>query len=391
MRGVKRLRGERGSVLFIVMVLSMALAFGVTVLLHQGQVEARATSVRLGSVRALYDAYGELELAKTVINEADYDASGHNLAVQAALGQPDRRIAGTDVVVEPLTGPSGTWYTLTVSRPYEGVYERVVSLAFREIDFFSSYNLFVSDDPAGISGSPVGAIHTNEQIQFYFPGGVYRHSVTAVGGRAYKSGATADNTAILGPFNDAVGRIDIDYEGSDRYSLTFIESNVEAMFRFDATLDTKLQFYPSSGAQWVHVERWSKPEIRTSTYQHLLGYDAVNPHEEEYTYVERVSTGFETRTRDVQVFDHYETVQDEVQTPIYVDDVRTVSVPVYRTDTGTKWVPVYRYDTLYKTETKMVWISVDGSSGGTTVGGDDGSLGYWAPQPTFRIRRAPHR
>jgi hypothetical protein len=375
-----RRAGAGGSVLIMVMILSMALGFAVMVLLQQAQVDAQATRVRMGSIRALYEAYAELENAKTLIGSANYDTEGNNLAVLDALSQGDHKLPGTGVVIEPLTGNSGTWFSMTATVPYDGVYERVVTQTFRAIDFFSSYNLFVANDPAGISGSPVGAIHSNKEVQFYFPGGVYRHSVTAAGGATYKAGATPENTTMSGPFNPSVARIDIDYEGSDRYSLNFIQSNVDPSVSFDDSQDTRLRLFIQGGEQWVAVERWTKPQINTVTENVLVAYNYVNPHEETYTYTERVSAGFETRTRDIQVFDHNETVYDAVENPVYVSDVRTVQDPVYRTETRTRDIPIYRTDTLYRTVTRNVWVPVTDATGGTTVAGDTGQLGYWAPQ-----------
>ncbi len=372
--------GERGTILLFVMVLAVVLAFGVTVLLQQGELEARSTRVRLGSIRALYEAYGELEKARSLIASSNYDRTMRNEVIQEALASHEGRIPGTNVTVTRMTGSDGTWYRLTARVPYAEFYERVVTQAFREVDFFSSYNLFVADDPAGISGCPIGAIHSNERIQFYFPGGLYRHSITAVDGHEYRSGATSSNTRILGPFDDHVARIDLDLSSSDRFNLDYIKANTEPVFYFDSSLNTKIRLFIQSAQQWLHVERWSKPEIRYVEYQALVGYDYVNPREEEYTYTERVSAGFETRTRTVQVLDHYETVQVATQIAVYVTDTRTVQVPVYRTETATREVPVYRTETRYRTETQNVWVPVDGSEGGTTVGGDSGSLGYWMPQ-----------
>ena len=380
MRAEWETRGERGTVLLFVMVLSVALAFAVTVLLQQGELEARATRVRLGSVRALYEAYGELEKARSLIASSPYDRTMRNEVVQAAVSSADGRIPGTLVEIARMTGSDGTWYNLTARVPYAEHYERVVTQAFREVDFFSSYNLFVADDPAGISGNPIGAIHSNEKIQFYFPGGLYRHSLTAVQGHEFKSGATPENTQILGPFDDGVARIDLDLSSSDRFNLDYLRANTEPAFYFDDSLNTKLRLYSNSGEQWIHVERWTKPEIRYVEYQAFVRYDYVNPRDEEYTYTERVSTGFETHTRTVQVLDHYETVQVPTQLAVYVTDTRTVAVPVYRTETATREVAVYRTETRYRTETQNVWVPADGSSGGTTVGGDSGTLGYWMPQ-----------
>jgi hypothetical protein len=357
-------RRREGAILILVLILAMAFGFLVTFFLNQNQVQARATRFRLGAIRALYDGYSELEKAQAAIGASSYDAGGHNQAIAAALARADRKIDGTEVKVARLTGTDGTWYSLTVAVPFEDS-ERIVTETVREIDFFSSYNLFVSEDPAGISGSPIGAIHSNKGIQFYFPDGLYRHSVTAVDGVSYKAGATPDNTTVSGPFNPNAGRIEIDYDGSDRFNLNYIQSSAEAAFNFDGSKDLKLRLYPQGGVQWVHIEEWSKPEVKTITETVITGYQNVNPHEETYSWTERVQTGTETRTRDVQVLDHTDTVQEPVNVPVYVSDVRMVSVPVYRTEERTRMV------------TRRVWVPMTSGTGGTAVGGDNGQLGYW--------------
>src|ERR1041385_1002841 len=159
-------REERGSVLVIILILTIAFGFLMTFFLEENQVQARATRFRLSSMRALYQAYAELEKAQRIITVSPYDADGHNLALTTAVAAADKKLAGADVAVEKLTGVTGSWYKLTAAVPYEDA-RRVVSQAVREVDFFSSYNLFVANDPAGISGSPVGAIHSNKTIQFY--------------------------------------------------------------------------------------------------------------------------------------------------------------------------------------------------------------------------------
>lgn len=383
---------EGGNILFVVLVFAFVFGFLVTFFLVHNEVEARAARFRVASTRALFLAYGELEKAKRVIGEAPYDAAGKNLAIQDALALADRKIAGTDVQIEPLTGAAGTWYRMTVRVPFENS-ERIVSQVLREIDFFSSYNLFVSEHPAGVSGHPIGAIHTNRDVQFYFPGSVYEHSITAVEGATYKAGATAENTTITGPFNAAADRIDLDFESSDRFNLNYIAANVEPEFAFDSTVDVRLDFHVLNGEQWVTVEEWSKPKVEVVTEQVIVGYNDVNPHDEEYTYTERVQIGEEERTREIQVFDHYETVVEEKQVPVYVDDVRDVQVPVYRDEIASREVPVYRDETRTREKTVKVWVPLDTVEGGTAVGGDGASLGYWADQvveETYTVQVIDH-
>jgi hypothetical protein len=383
---------QRGSTLTLVLVLAMALAFSMVFLLEQGQVQARAGRFRLESVRALYLAYGELAKATAIIGRAGYDLSGRNLALTAAMEDPERKIAGTDVVIEKLTGPEGTWYSMTATVPFEDS-ERVVRQAVREVDYFSSYNLFVDRDPVGISGTPIGAIHSNRSVQFYFPRGFYRDPVTAVEGFTYKGGATPENTTLAGASNPAAQHIDIESLHSDRFNLNSIEANADPAFKFDETVDVALKLYIKNGEQWVQIEQWTQPRIDLVDELVIVGYNEVNPREETYTYTEKVSLGFVEKTREVQVFDHYETVLEEYQEPVYVSDTRDVQVPVYRDETRIRQKEVYRTETRTRTVIKKVWVSLD-SSDGTTVGGDGtGSGGYWVDmevEETYTVQVFDH-
>ena len=133
--------------------------------------------------------------------------------------------------------------------------------------------------------------------------------------------------------------------------------------------------------QRVTIEEWTKPTVTQITENVIVGYNDVNPREEDYTYTESVSAGFETRTREIQVFDHYETVMVEQQQPVYVEDTRTVSVPVYRDEVQTQDVPIYRDEIRTRTETQTVWVDASGDpGGGTAVAGTGSSSGYWAEQ-----------
>ncbi len=393
---VRRRRAETGSVLTLVIVVAVSVGFLLTVLVQKGYVQSKDSRFRIESTRALYEAYGELEIAESIIAESEYSSEGKNLAIQAALAHPEKRIAGTDVTVAEMTGSSGTWYSMTVRVPYADHYERVVTQPVREIDFFSSYNLFVSEDAAGVSGAPVGAIHSNRDVQFYFPNGDFKHSVTAVEGHSYKAGATEDNTSITGPFNPTGERIELDLGSTDRTNLDHIATNAEADFAYDETIDVGLNFYIVDGKQWVEVEKWSQPATNEITEDVIVGYDLVNPREETYTYTEEVSAGFETRTREIEVFDHYETVLVDVDEPVYVTDTRVVQEAVYVDEVKTREVPVYRDEERTRTVTQQVWVTLDGDgsggAGGTTVAGD-GTVGYWAEQEveeTYTVQVVDH-
>lgn len=350
-------RREEGTVLLFVLVLCMVFGFLISYCMQQSAIQTRDAWIRLSSVKALYDAYAHLETAQKVIELSDYNSNGKNKEIQDALARADKKIDGTDAVVAELTGPAGTWYSLTVSMPYADNYERVVQQVLREIDYFSSYNLFVSEDPAGISGAPVGAIHSNDQVQFYFPNGSYSSSVTAVNGFDYKVGATAANTQLLGDYNDHVDSIALDTTSNDRFNLTYIRDHAEPGFSFPSNEDLKIRFYTSGDTQYVTIEQWTQPRVDTVTQDVIVGYNAVNPHTENVTWSEWNFTGYVTETRTGEV-------------PVY--ETQTVSV--------TQQVPIYESQARTREVTRLVWVTGSSGSGGTTVGGDSSELGHYEYQ-----------
>lgn len=361
----------------------MSMVFGVVVLfvVEQGHAEAKQARFRLSATEALYESYGELEKARLLIREAGYDGTGRNSVIQNALLQPGRRIPGTRVILDPLPGDaSGAWYSMTARVPYETHYERIVTQPVREYDYFSSYLLFVDKHPAGISGQPLGSIHTNRSIQFFFPGGIYRYPISAVEGAEFHAGATLDNTELSERFNPAADPVALDSALGELGGAGFdeIAEQVTSDFNFaDPGLDVALELFVKDGSQWVKAETWTRAVVQDKIQDVVVGYKDVNPHDVTITKTTQVSAGFEERTRDVQVLDHYETVTETKEVPVYEDATRTVDVPVYKFVEDTVDVPVYK--TATRTVLKQAWIPLDDSSGGTTVGGDgeDANLGYW--------------
>jgi hypothetical protein len=340
--------------------------------------QARADRMRRESVQALYDAMGQLELARVAISGATYDKEGRNAVVRQALESDDKQIAGTDVTCEPMTGESGSWYLLTARSPYDdGQSERVVRRAFRDRDYFSSYNLFVSDDPAGIAGTPVGAIHTNRQLQFYFPGGVYRHAVTAVGGAAYRAGATADNTTLAGPFNANIPRIELNLEGDRNFGFQALKTKALPGYRFPANRDVKITLERQGGDQKLLVELYSQPRIDQRDQQIFAGFKQVNPHEVTQEVQEKVVVGQETKTRWVDV-DEWVEVPVVRRTPVYRTEMQDEQVPIYRQEQRTRAVPVYATVTKTRQAPRQIWVEDEAAfSGGTAIGGDGGKPGHW--------------
>ena len=318
---------KRGGVFLIVLVLSMSLGFMVTFFLAESQARVSGARTRLGSMEALYDAFGELEKARALVQESGY-AGGQNAVIQAALVASDNKIPDTEVVVEEIPNVSG-WYNMVATIGYDSQYERIVSQTVREVDFFSSYNLFVANDDAGVSGSPVGNIHSNETVNFYFPNGLYRNSVTAVDGFGFvaASGATPENTTLSGAYNPAANRIDLDFEGDDpRFSITAVKEQAkDGGYYTDDSVFLKL--YRKGSEQWLRIQNYTDRKVEKTI----------------------------------------------TKAPVYKNVKDTSAAKVKKTKTVTdKSAPKVKKT---KKVTKNVWVPTSG--GGTTVGGEGSGSGYW--------------
>ena len=369
---------EGGWTLLATLVIMLIVGSLMTFLLIQAQGQAQASRVRRESVQALYDAFGQLEMARVQICRADYDFFGRNKVVVEALESQDKKIPGTNVSIHALTGANGTWFLLTARSPYDdGHSERVVRRIFRDRDYFSSYNLFVAADPVGIAGSPVGAIHTNKQIQFYFPNGLYRHSVTAAGGSVFKAGATEENTRLVGPFNDHIDPINIDLEGDENFGFNALKRNVFEEYSFPADQDVKITLERQGGDQYLTFEAFTKPRIEYEAREVFDHWNYVNPHEVEEEVQEKVQVGTETKTRTVTVYEDVEVTVTR-QVPVYRTETQYRDVPVYRQEERTREVPIWGKETRTRMVEKKVWVwdPID-LDGGTAVAGDGGRTGHW--------------
>ncbi len=374
--------GERGTVLVpvvILMVVGAALILVDATLLRDQWADAR---FKQNSQQALYNAYGDLALAQMQIANSGYD-SGRNLVLRDAL--TSGFVDGTGVEVTELI-PDGFWFLLTARETFDGG-ERVVEQLVREIDSFASYNLFVAEHPVGISGEPVGAIHTNRDLQFYFPDGIYRDTITAVEGHNFKSGATDANTSILGLFDSNFHTVDMDENGAATNNLSLLKASAEADYSFPSDVEVGLRLYRNADEQWIEVSTYSPPTVETvdqiteksvEVGGHWETYYVDVPvytdstkivPEPVYKWVDDVKTepvyGMVEKTKQVPVYDW---VPTDVKQPIYEDQPKVVTVDVFENQTKTKKV------------IKDVFIPVSGGGGGSAVGGESGSLGFWTKQ-----------
>ncbi len=310
---------ERGSVLLVFVFLTVVLGTSVAFLMTNTRTAWSDFDSRFESDRALQEAIGQLEIARWEVRSSTYTNSGSNDALQEAIGTgvlPD-----SGVQVAEVTGAPG-WYTITASADHRNG-TRIVQQTVRETESLSSYNMFVWEHPIGISGQPRGSIHTNRHLEFFFPDGLYRDSVTAVEGHQHVAGATEDNTTMLGAFDSASDPVQLDFMIDQDSLLNEFRANVEADFLIPEEHEADIRLYRVGSEQWVEIKEFGKP------------------------YTEQVT---KTRNKKREIGGHYETV--------------TVSEPIKEQQTTYVEKPVY----------KDVWVETEG---GGSIAGSNGSSGYY--------------
>ena len=308
-----RSRLQKGSALSIMLILAMGVGSVVTSFLGRTLVEQSRVSQRAAHVRAYRQALGQLELAKSIINQAPWVA-GQNTAVMAALGANPPVIPGTGVYVES-AGPA-RWYRLVSCGDFAD--QTAAATAFmRDGTPYVSYNYYVEEHPLGISGRPQGKLHTNQDMQFYFPNGFYDGYVSSVNGYTYKAGADATNTTLAGgsdPATDVKDLLDlIDFTSLQSQAAVVTPPNLEAVVTL---LDANVQ-----------IDLYDKPTI--------------------------------------------------VQVPV----LKTKSVVVgHSWQNYSYWVYKKVWQWVNVQKSKKVWVPVDPNATGGDVGGGGGAGGYWQTQ-----------
>jgi len=432
MGSARRERAERGTILLVVVFIATAIA-GLALLGSSRVVtETRHHRVLENESQAYNDAFAQIHLAMNVVNTSAYDEENRNLALREAIaGQFGGTAAGATGTTQTTKGggtastggsvvetsgeswlddPDGVLHGLienTGVRVYRGrdyirrlqklrgeevtevdpfgdsdrffVLEaagragdtvRLISALVRETTPFSSYVFFQNQHTLGVSGAPLGMIHTNSDLAFYFAGGRYQSPVSAVNGFEYRGGATPDNTFIADGNSDAVP---INLQGVD-----FTDLQAKAnLYVGQAGLDAEVLFFNKGE---VRIKPYTKPRWDTTTQTYttkvLVGYTT-----ETTQQWQNVQVGTQQVQKTRQVLDHYETETYREKQIIYktVTETYTVDVPVYETQTVTKTrqVPIYSTRTVTKTRQVKVFVPYDtgGDTGsGTTIGDSGGGV-----------------
>ncbi len=247
---------------------------------------------------------------------------------------------------------------------------RLISALVRETQPFSSYVFFQNEHTLGVSGAPLGMIHTNSELAFYFPNGRYQDAVSAVEGFEYRGGATQDNTYIADGNPDALP-IALD-------KVDFEDLRTKAnLYAGQPGLDAEVLFFNQGQ---VRIKPYTKPRwdtiTKTSTTQVLVGYTTQTTQQ-----LQDVQVGTQQVAKTRQVIDHYDTETYKEKQTIYktVTETYTVQVPVYETQTvtKTKQVPIYSTRTVTETRQVRVFVPYDTSAtsgSGTTIGDSGGGV-----------------
>jgi hypothetical protein len=428
MGSARRERAERGTILLVVVFIATAIA-GLALLGSSRVVsETRHHRVLENESQAYNDAFAQIHLAMNVVNTSAYDDENKNVAIREAIAGQFGGTVATAVEVTKTTesaysakeegvdgwmdDPEGVFHGFiqgTNVRVYQardyikriqklrdtdltdvdplgdsdryfileaagraGDTVRLVSALVRETQPFSSYVFFQNQHTLGVSGSPLGLIHTNESLDFYFANGNYQDAVSAVKGFGYKSGATAENT-FLADANPDAAAISL-----DKIDFPDLQSKAK-LYNGAAGLDAEVSFLNKGQAR---VKPYTKPRwdtvTTTTTTKVLDGYTTQTTQQ-----TQQVQVGTQQVQRTRQVIDRYDTVVTWVTQPVYTTQTETytVQVPVYENQqvTTTTQVPVYSTRMVTKTRTVKVFVPYDNSGsagGGTTVGGG-GILGEY--------------
>jgi hypothetical protein len=366
-----RLARERGTILVVLMILFVGFGAFASASLAKVLSEDQRVAARLHAAQAQVQATSQLELAKNLVNASSYDGSMRTQVLHAALAAPDQVIPGTDVRVEQVGATR--YFRLRTAAMHRGV-QKSAEAVVREASPASQYNLFVIDHPVGLCGEPRGAIHTNKFIDFFFPGGHYRDSVTAGEGFNLTAGATADNTKFSGVFNPAAPAYDI-LEGVDFAALA---GKADTLSVTD-DLIAEVEF---QGPQ---------TEIRLYEPEHFVDVPATKTwsefsHWEDQTYTEPVAMYEDQTYVEQQTVYEAQAYTDVELVPVYAwkDVTRTVTEDVFSTEVVSYTVdePVWDKKKVTKTITTDVWIPFDksshgASSGGGTVGASGKAAGFW--------------
>jgi len=410
-------RRERGTIL-VTVILFIAIAIAALAAISSSRVvsESEHQKALEQESRAYNDAYAQLQLALNVVNTSAYTDENRNIELRDAIGglyggtaagEPDSaeawlkdptgvlhgKIQGTDVSVyhgrdyikrlqklkgqditdvDP-TGESDSFYVIE-SLGRSGPMTRLVSALIRENEPFSSFVFFQNRHPLGVSGSPRGLIHSNENIEFYFPNGNYVDSVSAAGGFDYMAGATTANTNIRNG-NPEATQINLE-------AVNFAELKTQAnLFTGTAGLDARIVFNADGT---VRIRQYTPPHYEqvehSWTGDVLVGYETVL-----VTQTQQVQVGTVQEARTRQVVAYYDTETYFVDVPVYETQTvtRTREDPVYETQqvARTRQVPIYELQDATCTRWVQVFVPYSGDpGGGTAVGGDGGVPGEYVWQ-----------
>lgn len=353
---------ERGSVMPALMVATTSVAALAAAYLTKVASDISESRARDNAVRASKSAVANLEIARNIVNGSPYDSVG-NRALLAAINGPvqagnRRLLPGCPPEVEVEVEELGDGWFLLRTFGEEGGVRKVAQATVRASLPITNYNYFVGQQKLGISGEPRGMIHSNDSVDFYFANGRYRDPISAVNGFNYRAGATAANTQLLGTSNGNAAR----------------KNTLESMSMVDV----------ASRADTLRIDDYLIAEITCQGA--TTSVNLIRPQ----------MTVRSPYMATENVFSHYTTVTQMVNTPIYRTESYNVTLPVYETQAVTRTVrtpvygtrsvvvtertPVYGWTTVLVTVTRQRWVEFPPSSGAEGAGdvsGGGSTQGRW--------------
>ncbi|MCB9919717.1 MAG: hypothetical protein H6832_15040 [Planctomycetes bacterium] len=324
--------GESGTALIFAIILTVSV--GALVMAHMGEVnsERRKIDSIMHRQRATERAVGELERARNIVNAAPY-INGKNTALWAAIHSDPPYVPGTEVRVERVGPTESEWHVLRATGSFQNI-SKLAQVFVRQRSPITSFNLFVADHPVGVSGTPTGQIHTNKELEFMFPYGTYKDSVSACDGYKFSADATPDNTRLWGPSNPAAAPM---HNVLSSISFSSIATSASTL----CVTDDLLAEVAFQGPQ-TQVDLYT-PETRTLVPR--TGY-------------RRVFTGFTDETARRKVMDYVD-VPYRIKVPQYTEVTEHVTIqsPVYtwHTVTTARREPIYVDQMEHYYENEEVW------------------------------------
>ncbi len=239
---------QSGNTLIVMMFVVIMVTGLMSVFLNRTVAGFRSQRMQREAQQAVWEAGGQLQIARNVANHSSYDMWGENLVLQqnADTGQP---IPGTNVYLTSVAG-SNNWYEMRCTATM-GSAVKTVRMMVRGRDTFARFGIFVGDHPVGLAYTTIGDVHTNRYLEIFFPGAIFKGNVSAHEGFVYVMGADPDNAQFLGEVNPSAEEIDMPPVGE-------LEPYATGVYHSNTVDDVKIEL--RGDKVWIKVENCGEGE-----------------------------------------------------------------------------------------------------------------------------------